>query len=131
MMQIKEISCDTLEEYFAKEKAYLLTIGANYSHGLLDTAENKFSCISIKALYVNEEMCGFYLVPKYDTRILMRLYISHTKRSLGYGSFILSQHPELEHLCCLTENSAALRFYLNNGFVIIRGDKLTSTLGKP
>lgn len=130
-MQIKEITCEALEEYFAKEKAHLLSIGSNYSHGLLDTAENKFSCISIRALYVSDEMCGFVLVPKYDTGILMRLYISHTKRSLGYGSFILSQHPELRHLCCLTDNTGALRFYLRNGFVVTRGNKLTSTMEKP
>lgn len=57
-----------------QEKNYLLSIGENYSHGLLDVPENEFACVKIHALIVKESIVGFCLIPSYDETLLMRLY---------------------------------------------------------
>lgn len=124
-MEIKEVNPQTIMAYMREEKNFLLSIGVNYSHGLLDVPANEFACLKIYALYVNESIVGFCLIPSFDETLLMRLYVSHLKRSKGYGSFIINHFPKIRHLSCLAENTSAQRFYLNNGFTVAKQSKLT------
>lgn len=122
-MEIKEVNPQTIMAYMREEKNFLLSIGVNYSHGLLDVPANEFACLKIYALYVNESIVGFCLIPSFDETLLMRLYISSTKRRLGYATAILKAFPKIRHLSCVTNNKPALDLYLKNGFKISKQSK--------
>lgn len=122
-MEIKQATVNEIATYMRQEKNYLLSIGENYSHGLLDIPENEFACVKIHVLIVKESIVGFCLIPSYDETLLMRLYISSTKRRLGYATAILKAFPKIRHLSCVTNNKPALDLYLKNGFKISKQSK--------
>ena len=61
------------------------------------------------------ELVGFCLIPSYDKTIAQSLYVARVHRTRGYASYMLNA-LKITLLCCLTDNTNAIRLYESLGF---------------
>lgn len=89
------------------------TLGMDICYLVHDSESFKLTLIYF--ILLDNEICGFCLIPSYQPDILIRIYVSPEHRRKGLGSFVL-QSLGIKKLNCLAENDVGLAFYRNNGF---------------
>jgi GNAT superfamily N-acetyltransferase len=79
-----------------------------------------FELTTFYGIFNNLQMVGLGVVPIYDSRVMMRLYVAPEYRSKGLGAHVIN-YLKITSLGCLRKNKRALELYKLLGFTEIPG----------
>lgn len=117
---LKQITEAELLEFFTSESLLHIKNGTQKHNSMyLNVADNTFSLTELTAVYHDDKIVAFCIIPKYDKTILMRIYTSPEYRQMGIASFLIN-HNKVTRLSCLKENDTALQMYTKLGFICTR-----------
>lgn len=119
-MRHRELSVEELKAFFHKERiAHDDLTELELSHlGPPDSCriDEPYSLTTIYGIFNEIDiLVGFCLIPSYDKTIAQSLYIARAHRSKGYASYLLNA-TNITLLCCLSDNTNAIRLYKSLGF---------------
>lgn len=131
IFNLRTITQEQLVEFFTEQSKHHIANGTQEHNSLyLNTADDVFTLTIIAALLDGDTIAGFCIIPKYDTSVLMRVYVSPAYRRMGIASFLIT-HYQFRHLSCLRDNINALTMYKKLGFIVKREHTWVLELERP
>ena len=108
---------DEIISFFKSEKKVNEAKGNNKDNLYLTYNENDFALCEFYIFFKGDKIVSFAIRPTYYPECMMRLYTCEDYRKLGLATILLNE-CETKNLGCLKDNTEAIEFYKNKGFII-------------